>query len=161
MKLVSKAKILPFVITLTIVGLDQLTKFLVKKYLVYGYSYSLIGEVLKLTYVKNPNTLFGISLGPNFPYTILGFVLIAVLVVLILHENKLSHSLIYGLLLGGATGNIIDRLRMGEVVDFIDVGISPTLRWPVFNLADSAITIGLIIYFIIVLKGVKKGEIHD
>ncbi|MCD6132125.1 MAG: signal peptidase II, partial [Candidatus Hydrothermae bacterium] len=57
--------------------------------------------------------------------------------------------------------NIIDRLRMGEVVDFIDVGISPTLRWPVFNLADSAITIGLIIYFIIVLKGVKKGEIND
>ncbi|HHF53247.1 MAG TPA: signal peptidase II, partial [candidate division WOR-3 bacterium] len=56
---------------------------------------------------------------------------------------------------------IIDRLRMGEVVDFIDVGISPTLRWPVFNLADSAITIGLIIYFIIVLKGVKKGEIND
>jgi len=158
---VSKVKILPFLITLTIVGLDQLAKFLVKKYLVYGYSYSLIGEVLKLTYVKNPNTLFSISLGPNFPYTILGFVLIAVLVVLILHENKLSHSLIYGLLLGGAAGNIIDRLRMGEVVDFIDVGISPTLRWPVFNLADSAITIGLIIYFIIVLKGVKKGEIND
>jgi len=158
---VSKVKILPFLITLTIVGLDQLAKFLVKKYLVYGYSYSLIGEVLKLTYVKNPNTLFSISLGPNFPYTILGFVLIAVLVVLILHENKLSYSLIYGLLLGGAAGNIIDRLRMGEVVDFIDVGVSPTLRWPVFNLADSAITIGLIIYFIIVLKGVKKGEIND
>lgn len=161
MRRVSKVKILPFLITLTIVGLDQLAKFLVKKYLVYGYSYSLIGEVLKLTYVKNPNTLFSISLGPNFPYTILGFVLIAVLVVLILHENKLSYSLIYGLLLGGAAGNIIDRLRMGEVVDFIDVGVSPTLRWPVFNLADSAITIGLIIYFIIVLKGVKKGEIND
>jgi len=141
---VSKAKILPFLITLTIVGLDQL-----------------IGEVLKLTYIKNPNTLFSISLGPNFPYIILGFVLIAILVILILHENKLSHSLIYGLLLGGAAGNIIDRLRMGEVVDFIDVGISPTLRWPVFNVADSAITIGLIIYFIIFLKGVKKGEIHD
>jgi len=158
LKPVNKAKILPFLVALAIVGLDQLTKFLVMKNLVYGHSYRLIGEVLKLTYVKNPDTLFSISLGPNFPYITLGFVLIAVLVVLILHEKQLTHSLIYGLLLGGAAGNIIDRLRIGEVVDFIDVGISPTLRWPVFNLADSAITIGLIIYFIIILKGVKKGE---
>lgn len=158
MKLVRKDKSLPFIISLAIITLDQLTKFLVQKYLVYGQSYRIIGEVLKLTYVKNPNTLFSISLGENFPYTVLGLILVVILVILILHEEQWTHKLIYGILLGGAVGNIIDRLRMNEVVDFIDVGISPNLRWPVFNLADSAITIGLIIYFIIVLKGAKKGE---
>ena len=50
-----------------------------------------------------------------------------------------------GLVLGGALGNLIDRLRYGAVVDFIDVGISESVRWPCFNLADSAITIGVIL----------------
>jgi signal peptidase II len=136
-------------------ALDRVTKYLVVRLMPYGSEIRLIGDYVKITHVRNPNSLWSLSLGQNFPYIIVGILAIVFLSVLIRDALKTKHTKnanVYSLILSGVAGNIVDRIHFKEVVDFIDVGISPSLRWPVFNVADSAISIGLVIYFIMVLR---------
>ncbi len=136
-------------------SLDRITKYLVVKFLPLGSEIRLIGEFVKITHVRNPHSLWSISLGRNFPYIILGVVAIVFLIALILDSIKSKNILnanLFAVILAGVAGNIADRVHFREVIDFIDIGLSPTLRWPVFNVADSCISIGLAIYFIMVLK---------
>ncbi len=121
----------------------------------YGQSVPVIGDYLRITYVTNPNALFGISLGHRFPYPILTAAVSVIIAVLILTEKTKLLSSAYGIILGGAIGNLIDRLRMGEVIDFIDAGIK-NYRWPTFNIADSAVTIGIILMLWFTLIGKRK-----
>jgi signal peptidase II len=150
---------LGFLTALFVFSIDRLTKAIVMKYLLYGKPYEFIDGIVRWTYIRNPNALFGISLGNGFPYEILTVILTVVLIFLIIREKKTLWTLTYGLLLGGAMGNGFDRIKMGEVVDFIDVGISERLRWPIFNIADSAVSIGivLIIFLSLVEKWRERG----
>ena len=132
------------------VVLDQLSKLAVGLWL--RGSVSLCGEFLKLTKVYNPDGVFGLSLGANFPYEWVSVVAALVLFVLIATEKRRGNILVFGLVLGGALGNLIDRVRWGMVLDFLDLGVSPRLRWPVFNIADSAITIGLLAFLMMALR---------
>ena len=116
----------------------------------------IFGEFIRLIHVKNPGIAFGISVGN---YTIFFIILsfFATLLIAYYHWNeRKNHPLIViglGLIFGGAIGNLIDRMKIffvenyEGVIDFIDVGVSG-FRWYTFNVADTAVTIGIILYFL-------------
>lgn len=126
--------------------LDQTTKLLIKKTMYLGQSIEVFGDVVRLTYVENQGMAFGISVGNGTIYTLLTIVAIIGIVyymwIYLKEEIKVKAAL--ALVLGGAFGNLIDRILYSRVVDFIDIGIKNT-RWPVFNVADAVVVIGMII----------------
>ena len=138
--------------------LDQITKTLVFLNIPPYKSVSIWGIYIRLTHVRNPNSIFGISLGSNFPYVWLSLAAAVVLFILLFFEKRTRYVLIYGAILGGALGNALDRLRWGEVIDFVDIGINETLRWAVFNVADASITISLIALLIFTIMERKKSN---
>lgn len=126
--------------------LDQLTKWLVSARLLLGEPVPVLGDVVRLTLVHNRGAAFGLFPGSRVPFIIVSILAIAVVLYLFqrdAYRSVLSRVLLGGIL-GGALGNLIDRARLGYVVDFIEVGVG-SLRWPVFNVADSAVTLGVII----------------
>jgi signal peptidase II len=141
--------------------LDQTTKALIRVMIDIGDTKAVIGQVVRITYVENPGIAFGIRVGNGFVFTLLSILAsIGVVVYLITHwdeGNGVKSGL--ALILGGACGNLIDRILYRQVVDFIDVGINE-FRWPVFNVADSAVVVGMIIFFIsLYLTERKKTKI--
>ena len=135
-------------------GLDQLTKYLVKANLNVGESLPADG-FLRITYVTNSGSAFGFFPTQTLVLTFASFIGIAFLLYYY-HTHPFPGiflRLSLGLMLGGAIGNLIDRVQFGHVVDFIDVG-----PWPVFNLADSSIMVGIGIIAWIVLFSDKKEE---
>lgn len=128
--------------------LDQATKYLVQTGMGLYTSIPVIGQVLKLTYIRNPGAAFGISVGNRFVFIALSFLACAVMVYYFL---RMPREEVWGrfaltLIFGGAIGNLIDRVLYGEVTDFIEVGVAG-YYWPVFNVADMAVTIGVILLF--------------
>jgi signal peptidase II len=97
--------------------------------------------------------------GAGSYFTFFSVVAAIVLVVVLFFSRKASVvvKVSLGLVLGGALGNLIDRLRFGAVIDFIDVGVSDTARWPCFNVADMAITVGVILLIFNALRGPAHG----
>lgn len=129
-----------FVLPLAVVILDQFSKYIVVENMALGESIPIIEEVFHLTYILNPGAAFGM-----FAHNRLFFIAIAVIVIgiIILARREILASpwevkAGCGLFLGGAIGNLIDRARQGLVIDFFDFRI-----WPVFNIADIAICIGV------------------
>ena len=140
-------------------------------------SIPVIGDFFRLTYVENPGMAFGISFGNNSFFTV--FALIASIAILVYmfklkgehHYARFAMAVIFG----GAIGNLTDRFIRGSVVDFLDLeffnisiptfkflfinfpGYSLT-RWPVFNVADMAVTIGMVILFIFILTEKELEE---
>lgn len=143
----NKKHILFFLPFLLIVFFDQLIKYLARLNFSIGESITLIPKFLSLTYVQNTGAGFGILRGFNF-----GLMIVSILVVGLIFYHykqiKLKEKLLLfstSFVLGGAIGNLIDRLFYGFVTDFISFSF-----WPAFNVADSFITlggIGLAIYF--------------
>ncbi len=143
-----------------IVLLDQITKILISTSIVYGDSVSILGNILRFTYIKNPGMAFGIQVGNRVFFT--AFALIASIVILVYlfrlkPENFLPRFALASIL-GGAIGNLIDRLAYKEVIDFIDIRI---IRWPVFNIADVAVTLGMILLIAYVIFDNKELESED
>ncbi len=144
--------IFPF-LALVVVLLDQVSKVWITNHLTPGQSIPM--GLLLITYVRNSGAAFGLL--ANQGVLILFAVLIGVAAIILYYAyppfqtNWIRVSL--GLLLGGAIGNLIDRLRFGFVVDFIDFRI-----WPVFNIADAAITTGIIILAYYLLFKAQKAH---
>lgn len=142
-----------FLTVLLTILVDQLTKWAVQTHMFLGQSFPFLGHVVYLTYIRNTGGAFSIFYGRNLFFIIVGcLVLVAMLIFIksILRLNKLwLFSL--GLIAGGTVGNLLDRIRLGSVVDFIDFRF-----WPVFNAADSAITIGMVILALNVLFTKEK-----
>ncbi|MBI5144837.1 MAG: signal peptidase II [Candidatus Omnitrophica bacterium] len=141
------------IIVIAVVFLDQLSKYFFRKILLVNQSLPLIKGIFHFTLVYNRGAAFGI-LKNKLPLFILASLLAIVLIYLnIKKQEKFSlYSVSLALILGGALGNLIDRLFFGYVIDFLDFRI-----WPVFNLADSAITVGAVLlgYTILVKKDNK------
>ena len=164
----------PLTIALVLVVLDQLTKILVKGFDLFGVvhegmflgeSRPLLGEVLRLTFVENPGMAFGIGWGDAKIILTLLTIVIVVLIVKMIMQTPASARIVrvsLTLLLGGAVGNLVDRmfygvmygegpLFYGKVVDFLQVDIPDVslfgelyTHWPVFNIADSCVTVGVV-----------------
>ena len=130
--------------------LDRWTKHWASTSLDFNHPVRVVGDYVRLTYTRNSGVAFGIGQGTGFPYYI--FSLLAVVVILWMflsgRARGLVRQLALSLILGGALGNLIDRVTAGEVVDFIEVGI-PTWHWPVFNVADSAVTTGVLLFALV------------
>lgn len=140
------------VISGSVVALDQATKWMIVRFLNYYEEITVIPGFFNLIYVHNPGGAFGIFAKNQGWIQGLFFVAIAcgaMGLILYLYKNTPSEYpwLLSGLALifGGALGNLIDRLRLGKVIDFIDIYISQW-HWPAFNVADSAITVGMVIF---------------
>jgi signal peptidase II len=140
---------------------DQLTKYIVDRTMPLNYSIPVIENLFSLTYIRNTGAAFGIFAGSHeafrLPFLIsVSLVAIGFILVMLRRLNSSETGLITALafILGGAIGNLIDRVAYGEVIDFLDVYWSG-YHWPAFNLADSFITIGvgITIFYLIRAKG--------
>jgi len=124
--------------------LDQLSKILIASKLSPGDSVPILGDLLWFGYTRNPRGVFGLSFGP-VPLVPVSLIAIAVLFLLLFRmTGRGSAPLAISLILGGAVGNLIDRVRLGEVIDFLDFGLG-RYRWPTFNLADAGVTVGALL----------------
>ena len=132
-------------LTALIVVLDQLTKAWLTSFLSPGRSVDVVGDWLRLVHAQNDGGLFGLLRGQALAFGLVSLVVVALIVVY--HgragDNRYL-SITLGLLLGGAVGNLIDRIRIGYVVDFVDAGIGG-LRWYTFNVADAAISFAILL----------------
>ncbi len=121
--------------------LDQFTKFLVRELLELRESFPAEG-FFRFTHTFNTGSAFGLFQDQNFALILASIAGITVLTLIYQSQRRPTNllRLSLGLQLGGAAGNLLDRLRMGHVTDFVDVG-----PWPIFNLADASIVVGLIL----------------
>jgi signal peptidase II len=125
--------------------LDQLTKAWVRSSMSLNETIPVLGDVVRLTYIHNEGAAFGLSIGEYSSQVFL--VLAAIASVLVLYllltapRAERMQRIALALILGGALGNIVDRIRWSMVVDFIQVGVAGHF-WPIFNVADSAVTVG-------------------
>lgn len=135
-------------ISLACIALDQLSKHLVAQQMFLSQSLGVLGSFFRITYVRNPGGAFGITIAGPIIYMALAAAATVIVVGMLYrsHDAPFSTRLSLAVILGGACGNLIDRIRFGEVVDFIDVGLGD-LRWPVFNFADVFVTSGAILLF--------------
>lgn len=169
-----KEKLLPFILTIIVIVLDQITKALVVSFIPpYKIGAQFLGDFLRLIHVYNPGVAF--SIGAYWPdllrriaFSIMPLIFLAIVIVVYMKSNdftKLQRWAIAGIV-GGGIGNLIDRIFRPEgVVDFIDVkfyGLFGMERWPTFNVADSAVVVCgilLIVSFItMTIKDIKSKK---
>jgi signal peptidase II len=133
-----------------IVALDQWSKWAIKTSFNLYQSKPIIQDLLHFTYVTNDGMAFGLSFPGGRHVLLIMTILLTGFIVGFLWKEKNGHPLIkYGLalILSGAIGNLIDRLLYGKVVDFLDLMIG-NFHWYIFNIADSSVTIGMILFII-------------
>jgi len=155
-----KWQIVTFSITaLLVVVADQLSKTWIRSNLAVGHSLPEVG-FFRLTHVRNTGAAFGLFQGQSGPLTIVAIVGIMVLLLyalLVYRQFPFLDStpvkVTLGLVLGGTVGNLTDRIRFGYVTDFVDVGF-----WPAFNVADSAIVIGTILFAYSLISRARAGK---
>ena len=134
--------------------LDQFSKFLVREMLPLRHSFPYDG-LFRITHTYNTGSAFGIFQGQNTPLIFVSFAGILILALIYRSQARPSNLLRFSLALqlGGAFGNLLDRVRLGHVTDFIDIG-----PWPVFNLADASIVTGLVILAWVFLRPNRTPE---
>lgn len=134
--------------------LDQFSKFMVRELLPFQDSFPREG-FFRITHTFNTGSAFGLFQDQNTPLILVSFIGITVLILIYRSQPRASNllRLSLGLQMGGAAGNLLDRLRLGHVTDFIDVG-----AWPVFNLADASIVVGISLLVWLFLGPNRAGE---
>lgn len=147
-----------FLIVLTVLLLDRLTKFLVIRYIALDDSISIIPGFFRLTHLENTGAAFSLFADSTSPFRtgLLIAVSVAALIIVGLllwtrRHNFNTTTLALSLIMGGAIGNLWDRLADGKVTDFLDFYIG-TQHWPPFNVADSAIVVGALLLLIRTLR---------
>ncbi len=155
-------KVLLIAVLSTVVVLDVLTKAWAMSSLTFGHPVPVLGEFFRLTYTHNPGAAFGINIGEHSRLFFLVLSLAALVVLGVIYRStpaadRLRLSAV-SLVSAGAIGNIIDRFRFeAGVVDFLDVGIGAH-RWPIFNVADMAVSIGAVLLLISFYFEEKDGD---
>jgi signal peptidase II len=151
------------VIALAIVGLDRVTKLWIVAHIKMGHAIVVIPKVFRLTHVLNTGAAFSMFESTPSPALVrnllIAFSLIAVVVVLALlwkmGRSVTMTSVALALILGGAIGNLYDRIRLQYVVDFLEVHIF-SYHWPDFNVADSAIVVGACLLLLEMIRPQSK-----
>jgi signal peptidase II len=140
----------PLLCTMLVAVIDQGSKYLIRTTVSRYEAISVIKGFFQIVYARNTGVAFGFlaSLDPKIINPILSIaniiIMIFLLCLVLLEEFSLLSRAAFGLILGGAAGNLIDRLLLGFVVDFLDFYIG-SAHWPAFNVADAAITIGVVL----------------
>lgn len=137
---------------------DQIIKFIVFNCLKLNESITVITDFFNLTYVRNDGAAWSIFSGNRLFLIFIAFVTIVLIYLFFIKNKQISkmESITYGLLLGGIGGNLIDRISIGSVVDYLDFNIMG-YNFPVFNLADICIVVSV---FLIIIE-VFRGEINE
>ncbi len=168
------------IVTAAVVVVDQITKLVIHNSMQLYQSFKVLGDFFRITYVENTGMAFGIQLGKSGFFTVFA-VIASVAIMVYLFRMKGEHfipRLAMAMILGGAIGNLWDRLIRGSVVDFLDFeffdinipafkflvidfpGYSLD-RWPVFNVADMGITIGMTMLFIFIFFEKQEEELES
>jgi len=149
-------------LSFAVVFFDQVTKHVVRSYLGLGESVPVIPGLLDFSYVQNTGAAWGMLRGLNNWLVVLSVAML--LVILTFRRFFITHALLHriamGLMIGGIVGNLIDRLRLGYVVDFIDFHLKSS-HFPAFNVADSSICIGVGLYVVFQLVGKTSSRTAD
>jgi len=157
-----RGRIAVYLAALLVVFVDQATKYVIQATIPLYESLTVIDGFFSLTHVRNPGAAFGFltQVSPAYRFAFLVTVTLAVIVLIIffLERNREAGAILnaaLALVLGGAAGNLIDRVSQGEVIDFLDFYIG-TWHWPAFNMADSAISVGAFLLIIDMVMRKKK-----
>ncbi|WP_145437101.1 signal peptidase II [Staphylococcus haemolyticus] len=147
------------IVAIAILIIDQVTKWIIATTMNIGDSYEVIPNFLNITSHRNNGAAWGILSGKMGFFYIITIVILIVLVLFYIKEAKynLFMQVAISLLFAGALGNFIDRLVNGEVVDFVDTNIFG-YDFPIFNVADSSLTIGVLFIIIALLKDANSKE---
>ena len=157
MKQKTKSTLMLVLIALVVISLDQLTKRAVQQNLALGESLLVFPpwEFVRIVHWVNTGAAFGMFQGGNA--VLIGLTVAITLAILVyyqsLPEDHLFQRICLALMVGGSIGNLIDRLTLGYVVDFVAVG-----RFPVFNLADSCVTVSVILLLISTIIEERKAQ---
>jgi len=147
-----------FILLLT---LDQVSKIIIRNICEFGKHYKIIGNFFWITFIQNPGAVFGISLGSELKnqliFTIISIIATFFLIYLFIKSSHPFSRFGFTLILSGAVGNLIDRIALGKVTDFLDFNFFDSIvrRWYTFNIADACIVVGvivLLIYYIFLEK---------
>ena len=150
---------LSLIVAIVTLIIDQITKKVITATMNIGDSYEVIPHFLNITSHRNNGAAWGILSGKMGFFYIITLIILAVLIIFYIKETKYNvfMQVAISLLFAGALGNFIDRLFNGEVVDFIDTNIFG-YDFPIFNIADSSLTIGVIFVIIALVKDATKKE---
>jgi len=148
--------------------LDQLTKFLIVKWIPLGERIAVVPGFFDIVHYSNSGAAFGMLAGADSSWRIPFFHIVSVLALFAivayifkLREDEKTMSVVLSLVVGGIFGNGLDRLQAGSVTDFLSFHIGEralwgvALEWPAFNVADSAITIAMVLLIFLAIKGEK------
>jgi len=168
------------IVSIIVFVIDQVSKFLVKQWIGLGDSIKIIGDTVRLTHVQNEGIVFGFIVGNMALFTFISIVgaLIIFYYLLRIKNQKFIYRFPLALIFGGALGNIFDRIVFGRVVDFMDLDIPnifipstkilflniPLIeltRWPVLNIADLSIFMGMLLLFSAVFFAEEEFETED
>ena len=163
-----------FILAIAIALADQISKILIRRFLLPGDSVQVLGDFIKFTFVYNQGGALGIKLGNIIFYSVISFAAAVVIIIYMIktHSSNKIVTTVLAMVVGGAIGNFIDRIAYGQVVDFIDIDIPDIKtggflffkefelnRWYIFNIADIALTVGLVGFiFYLLLKGDKMKK---
>lgn len=140
-------------VILSVLILDQISKYLIEKNLSLGESVPVLENVFHLTYIRNKGAAFGLF--SNWAPFLLFVTIITIIVIILCYRQMKKRNftlrLAFSLILGGAFGNLLDRLLLGEVRDFLDFRI-----WPIFNLADTCVCLGVGLFLFEVIRKEQK-----
>ncbi len=147
--------LLLIVITILVFTLDRLSKFYVSRFFSLGDSIPIIKSVFHLTYLRNPGAAFGLFPNQRYCFILLSIIILFSILFYVIKAEKPTrfHQVAFSLVLGGILGNLVDRISNGLVVDFLDFRI-----WPVFNLADSALVLGVTLLLFGFLRKQQVGK---
>lgn len=151
-----------FVTVAVMTLLDFITKAYISSTMFLHESFVVIGGFLNITYVRNPGAAFSFLADAPPVFRFVFFVTVTALAIILvltyIARSKIEEPFMtfaLSLILSGAVGNLIDRVRFGEVIDFIDVYIG-SHHWPAFNVADSTISVGAVILLLEMFRGTKR-----
>lgn len=157
-----KKYLITIAIVLGVILLDQSSKLYIDRLFPLHYSIPIVNNFIHITYVRNTGAAFGLFASEVTALKIFFFITTAIIAITViifflknLRDNQIFFILSLSLIMGGAIGNLIDRVRLGEVIDFIDLHWY-SYHWPAFNVADAAITVGG--FFLIVNTVFKKDK---
>jgi signal peptidase II len=152
------AAITVFVVAAIVVyAIDQVTKLLIVQNLAVGELVPVLGQVLQLHFVKNPGAAFSLGSGTTWIFAVIAAAVAVFIVIFARRIRSIGWAVLFGLLLGGNLGNLTDRLfrepgfGVGHVIDFVQVYGFPAI----FNVADSAIVVSMVIFVVLTVRGVR------